>query len=110
MIKQATATAIIGLFLCAGVVAAAGPEEIKAGRKIAEGLCASCHAIGKEGASPHPSAPPFRIIVAKGNIEHLKETLGEGTIAGHPHMPQLKFKPRDVAALIAYLESLSGRS
>jgi mono/diheme cytochrome c family protein len=110
MKKLVGGTAIIGLFLYAGAAAAAGPEEIEAGRKIAQGLCASCHAIGMGGASPHPSAPPFRTIVAKGNIERLKGTLSEGMIAGHPDMPQLRFRPRDASALLSYLESLSGRS
>ena len=55
------------------------------------------------------SAPPFRDIAAKGNVENLEEALGEGIVVGHPDMPQFKFKAENVAALIAYLKSLSGK-
>ncbi len=84
-------------------------DEAKAGQEIAERICSRCHAIGREGQSPHKSAPPFRQIVAKGNVENLEEALGEGIVVGHPDMPQFQFKPRDVGALIAYLKSLSGK-
>jgi mono/diheme cytochrome c family protein len=110
MKKPAAATAIFGIFLYASTAVAADPEEIKAGQKIAQGLCASCHAIGMAGKSPHPSAAPFRTIIAKGNIEGLRATLSEGMIVGHPHMPQLRFKPDEANAIISYLQSLSGRS
>ncbi len=104
---------------CAGLVAACGlphaalaqasTNAIRAGYEVAQKFCARCHAIGLEGASAHPSAPPFRTIVAKGHVENLEEALGEGIIVGHPDMPQLQFKPADVGALIAYLKSLSGK-
>ncbi len=61
------------------------------------------------GASTHPSATPFREIVAKGHVENLEEALGEGMIVGHPDMPQFRFGPSEVGALIAYLKSLSGK-
>jgi cytochrome c len=80
-------------------------EKAKAGREIAERFCAQCHAIGPEGKSPHDSAPPFRMIVAKGRVENLEEALGEG----HPDMPQFQFSPQNVSALIAYLKSLGGK-
>ena len=90
-------------------VQAASAGEAAAGRKIAQKFCASCHAIGATGESPHPSAPPFRVIVARANIANLEEALGEGAIVGHPDMPQFEFKQRDAGNLIAYLKSLSGR-
>jgi mono/diheme cytochrome c family protein len=83
--------------------------NIAAGRQIAERLCAHCHAIGVDGKSAHPDAPPFREIAAKGNVENLEEALGEGIVVGHPDMPQFEFKPQDVGALIDYLKSLSGK-
>jgi cytochrome c len=84
-------------------------ERAKAGREIAERFCAQCHAIGPEGKSPHDSAPPFRMIVAKGRVENLEEALGEGIAVGHPDMPQFQFSPQNVGALIAYLKSLGGK-
>ncbi len=104
---------------CAGLVAACGlphaalaqtsANSIRHGYEIAQKFCARCHAIGPEGASTHPSARPFRTIVAKSHVENLEEALGEGIIVGHPDMPQFQFKPGDVGALIAYLKSLSGK-
>jgi mono/diheme cytochrome c family protein len=85
-------------------------ESVNAGRQLAQKYCANCHAIGTAGRSAHPSAPPFRDIAAKGNVENLEEALGEGILVGHPDMPQFKFKAQNVAALIAYLKSLSGKS
>ncbi len=83
--------------------------RIRAGHELAGKFCSRCHSIGLHGKSPHPSAPPFREIVARGNVENLEEALGEGIVVGHPDMPQFQFKPREVGALIAYLKSLSGR-
>ena len=84
-------------------------EQAQAGHEIAERFCSRCHAIGLEGDSPHNSAPPFRLIVAKGNVENLEEALGEGIVVGHPDMPQFQFSPQNVGALVAYLKSLSGK-
>jgi cytochrome c len=99
---------IAGLGLC-GPAFAQPQEKIRAGYEIAEKFCARCHAIGLKGASSHPGAPPFREIAAKGNVQNLEEALGEGIVVGHPDMPQWRFKPQEVDALIAYLKSLSGK-
>ncbi len=79
------------------------------GHAIAEKFCARCHAIGMRDRSPHASATPFRDIVAKGHVENLEEALGEGIVVGHPEMPQWRFGPKEVGALISYLRSLSGK-
>ncbi len=92
-----------------GASAQTSADTIRAGYEIAQKFCARCHAIGLQGASTHPSAPPFRNIAAKGNVQNLEEALGEGIVVGHPDMPQFQFKPSDVGALIAYLKSLSGK-
>ena len=108
-----------GLFCCGMAICAlvsfsnAGQaqmhDEAKAGREIADRFCSRCHAIGPEGKSPHESATPFRVIVAKSNAENLEEALGEGIVVGHPDMPQFQFSPQNVSALVAYLKSLSGK-
>lgn len=92
-----------------GPASAQSQETIRAGYQLAKKFCARCHAIGLNGASAHPSAPPFREIVAKGNVQNLQEALGEGILIGHPDMPQWQFKPKEVGELIAYLKSLSGK-
>ncbi len=68
--------------------------------------CSRCHAIGREGESPNPEAPPFRTLSSKYPIEDLAEALAEGIVSGHPDMPIFVFKTHDVDAIIAYLDSI----
>jgi mono/diheme cytochrome c family protein len=100
---------IVGAALLPFASFAQMPAAAEAGHEIAAKFCSRCHAIGLDGASSHPSAPPFREIVAKGHVENLEEALGEGIVVGHPDMPQFQFSPHDVGALISYLKSLSGK-
>jgi cytochrome c len=66
--------------------------------------CARCHAVTRSDISQHPKAPPFRILGRIYPIDALQEALAEGIIVGHPDMPEFKFEPNDVGALIAYLK------
>ena len=68
--------------------------------------CSRCHAIGTEGDSPHPEAPPFRTLSSKYPVEDLAESLAEGIVSGHPDMPIFAFDPHDVEAIIEYLQSI----
>src|SRR4029079_13732399 len=68
--------------------------------------CSRCHAIGKEGNSPHPEAPRFRTLSSRYPIEDLSESLAEGIVSGHPDMPIFVFSPADVEAIIEYLNSI----
>lgn len=68
--------------------------------------CSRCHAVGVTGDSPNPDAPPFRTLSSKYPIEDLAESLAEGIVSGHPEMPIFVFKPHEVDAILAYLESI----
>jgi cytochrome c len=68
--------------------------------------CSMCHAIGRLGRSPHREAPPFRTLSKRYPIESLSEALGEGLFTGHPSMPEFVFSPRDVGAILSYLQSI----
>ena len=76
------------------------------GRDIVVAKCARCHATGKEDASPHAAAPPFRTIVTRYPAANLAEALAEGIVSGHPDMPEFVFAPPAIEAILAYLESL----
>ncbi len=76
------------------------------GQTILEMHCSRCHAIGAEGASTHPQAPPFREVVGRYPPATLAESLAEGIVTGHPDMPELSFQPPEIEAIIAYLEKL----
>ena len=90
----------------AAVVAAAEKDLTAKGEVLVKENCARCHAIGKEGASPHPEAPPFRTLSSKYPVEDLAESLAEGIVSGHPDMPIFAFTAHDVAAIIDYLQSI----
>jgi len=71
--------------------------------------CAMCHAVGRSGTSPHAAAPPFRTLGHRYRLESLEEALGEGLLSGHPDMPEFRFAPRDVGAIVRYLQSIQDR-
>jgi mono/diheme cytochrome c family protein len=76
------------------------------GKTLVESNCAGCHAVGEEGASPHPDAPPFRTLHLRYPIESLAEALAEGISTGHPDMPEFVASPDQIGAIIAYIGSL----
>ncbi|MBY9068064.1 cytochrome c [Hyphomonas sp. WL0036] len=80
--------------------------KAQAGQEIAEALCARCHAIGLEGDSTHPEAPPFRTLSEKYPVRLLDEALAEGITVGHPDMPEFEFEADQIDELITYLESV----
>jgi mono/diheme cytochrome c family protein len=90
--------------------AGAAEKDLTAkGEVLVRENCSRCHAIGKEGNSPHPQAPPFRTLSSKYPIEDLAESLAEGIVSGHPDMPIFVFSPTDVEAIIEYLNSIQDR-
>jgi cytochrome c5 len=110
--KKVLFCAATGLVLGVCIAAAAlaqTPGAIKAGHELAQKFHSRCHAIELNGVSPHPSAPPFRSIAAKGHAGILEEALGEGIVVGPPGHASVAVRPRDAGALISYLKSLSGK-
>lgn len=87
---------------------AAAPSklELQRGQAIVTRDCGSCHAVGLRGRSPRAGAPTFRTLGAKYDLEGLSETLAEGIYVGHPDMPERAYPAEDVAAVIAYLQSI----
>lgn len=81
-------------------------SEIRRGERILAKNCSRCHAIGRSGSSPHPQAPPFRTLSRRYPIDSLSEALGEGLSTGHPDMPEFVFPPRDIGAILSYLQSI----
>lgn len=79
------------------------------GRRVAVQNCQTCHAIGRTGASPNPSAPRFRNLSAKYPINSLSEAFAEGVFIGHSVMPEFEFAPGDVDALMVYIKSVQVR-
>ena len=76
------------------------------GQRLASAACASCHAIGRAGASPMAEATPFREIVHRYPLDQLEEAFAEGLVTGHPAMPPFVFRASEIDDLIAYLETV----
>lgn len=87
--------------------AALDPATLKKGEALLQTHCSRCHAVGKDGASHHIKAPPFRMVMERYAAENLAEALAEGIISGHPDMPEFVFQPEDIDAIIGYLDSLT---
>jgi cytochrome c len=103
------ASAIAGIVLATSLATADDGSE-RRGRAIAQSKCAPCHAIGVEGDSPVAVAPPFRVLPQRYPVENLAEALAEGIYVGHPMMPEFKFDPPEIDALLAFIEDLAKRA
>lgn len=84
-------------------------QSVALGRALAHRNCAMCHAVAIEGASPNPQAPPFRDLHQRGDVEMLGEGLAQGILTGHPAMPEFRFQPHEVVALVRYLRSVQSK-
>jgi tetratricopeptide (TPR) repeat protein len=76
------------------------------GRVIVRVLCSGCHAVGTEGASPNPQAPPFRTLAKRYPLLSLREPLSRGIAAPHATMPRFKISNADIDRIVAYINSL----
>ena len=90
--------------------AVAQDPSVARGQQIAQEKCSRCHAIGKADASPERKAPPFREIGKKFPLEHLAEAFAEGIVTGDNNMPEFKFDPRDIDAILDYIAEMSSGS
>lgn len=99
-------TLLVALASAVAPVAAQSPL-IRRGQGIAEQLCARCHSVATAGESPMAAAPPFRALPQRYPVEHLAEALAEGIVTGHPAMPQFKFGPAEIDALLSFIDSLA---
>lgn len=106
MTRSVLCAALAWAALC---LPAAAEDDLRHGEELLQKNCASCHAIGRSGESPHKFAPAFRTLGQRYPIESLEEALGEGIVSGHPDMPEFKFDADEVGDIIAYLKSIQQR-
>jgi len=79
------------------------------GRALVVRNCGLCHAVGRSDQSPRPGAPAFRDLSQRYEVEALGEALAEGILTGHPEMPEFRFAPHEVDAILRYLQSIQVR-
>lgn len=84
-------------------------QAIELGRQLAQRNCSQCHAIGVTGDSPSPQAPPFRELYQRGDVEMLGEGTAQGILTRHTAMPEFRFAPHELVALVRYLRSVQAR-
>lgn len=104
-----TIAALLGLSAISGVTAAQEYDPVKAGHALLTMYCTDCHATEKTGESPFPTAPRFRDLHLRYDVEFLSEALVEGIVTAHPEMLQFEFDPDQAAAIVAYLKWLEPR-
>jgi cytochrome c len=104
---KAARWALLGVVaVCAACNRTDNQESVARGLALVEENCSRCHAIGREGLSPLPAAPPFRQLHERYPVEDLAEALAEGIVTGHPAMPQFVLDPTQIEDVIAYLKTL----
>ena len=81
-------------------------QPIAHGQRIVEEYCASCHAVGRTGVSPHPDAPAFRLLGYRYPVEALEEAFAEGIETGHPDMPRFEVNIVQLQDILAYIQSI----
>ncbi|MDA1133125.1 MAG: cytochrome c [Proteobacteria bacterium] len=98
--------AVAAAMLCgaAGSAAAQEPTAVL-GHEIAVRACASCHAV--EPGAANDIAPPFFEIA--NDPERTRAFLIGWLMNPHPPMPDLSLTNAEIAALVAYLDSLKAR-
>ncbi len=113
---RACAAAAAALMAVAPSCAYAAPpepsaaESLRLGRALVLRNCGMCHAIGATDVSANPQAPPFRNLNQRMDVENLGEGLATGILTQHPAMPEFRFEPREVVAIVRYLRSIQGRT
>jgi mono/diheme cytochrome c family protein len=100
----------IGVGACCLVLAlgAAHAGGVSEGRSLLEAKCGRCHSLAATGASPLPQAPPMREVYLRYPIDQLEAGFAEGMGSRHRDMPQIQFSTEQVAAILAYLGSITG--
>ena len=106
IVTLASVGALLLLLSWSSALAQDSAEQVHRGEVLLNGNCSECHAVGRGGASPHHSAPPFRTLGQRYSIDSLAEALAEGLYTGHPDMPEFVFEISDVGAILAYLQSI----
>ena len=76
------------------------------GREFANANCGGCHALD-DGVSPNPNAPSLRRAAHRLPEWMIEGSFERGVQIGHTmEMPAFVFEDKDIANLLAYLETL----
>jgi mono/diheme cytochrome c family protein len=105
--KHALAAMLAGALVLGSTLARAEEPTAEEGQGLAEANCATCHALGKEGASPLAAAPPFRDVAARYTTEELMDGFMDGLPVRHQDMPDWDMTEDQAIALSLYIMTLA---
>ncbi len=98
----------VAIALLTGTTAhATEADRILRGSAIAANHCGKCHAVGQSDTSPHRITPPLRALGERYPVDMLLEAQKTGVVGGHDEMPMFDLGLDGVAALLAYIDSLT---
>ena len=92
--------------LAAAPAIAAAQGNVAHGRELAETNCGKCHAVGPDGLSPLPPAPPFRDVADFYDQADLEDGFMEGLSTHDPRMPEWQMTLEQAEDLTSYILSL----
>lgn len=96
---------IIAIAICTFAASAQELGDREKGRKLAESVCAECHAIDRlDVASPNPSAPAFQELARTPGMTGI--ALTAALLTAHREMPHLVLPVDQREDIIAYILSL----
>jgi mono/diheme cytochrome c family protein len=84
----------------------AQPAAVARGRRLADTMCKSCHAVGQQGESPVAGAPKWRDLTTLEPGRSIDEIFARGLLVLHPGMPSWGMTDRDQADLVAYMRTI----
>jgi cytochrome c len=83
-------------------------QDVKAGKVVAQTICAECHVIDSEATRPGNSAPGFAAIARMPSMTPL--SLKVFLQSPHPTMPSVHLTPRELDDVVAYIMGLNEKT
>lgn len=84
-----------------------GDPEV--GHRVAQDLCAQCHAVERTGDSPNTAAPPFRAILSTYRPDWLADDLHTSQAIAFRKMPVFHFGDGHEYDIVAYLMTIQDK-
>lgn len=92
-----------GLAACQPVPPAGTASAPPVGEALASARCGTCHAIGRQGLSPNPNAPPFAAIVNQPGLTDATLSTWLRDAHNYPQDMDFTLGEGEVDALIAHM-------
>jgi mono/diheme cytochrome c family protein len=106
MILRYPVLVVFGVISTASALRAETGPEAQAGRRLAEEVCAQCHAVRPgEATSPRRSAPSFQRIADTPGMTATALTVALRT--SHRTMPNIMLDEKETREIIAYLTGIA---